>query len=54
MTGGAQRDIFHFNLITEIGKTFATRDVVRDFSHVQGDDIDLSTIDAKIGVASNQ
>ncbi len=54
MTGGAARDIFDFNLAAETGKTFLPRDVIKDFSHFQGDDIDLSTIDAKTGVFGNQ
>ena len=54
MTGGAARDIFDFNLAAETGKTLFTRDVIRDFSHFQGDDIDLSTIDAMTGVFGNQ
>ena len=54
MTGGAHRDIFDFNALVDTGKTLVTRDVIRDFSHVQGDDIDLSTIDAKVGVLGNQ
>ena len=53
MTGGTQRDVFDFNLVGETGKTFATRDAIKDFSHAQGDDIDLSTIDAMSG-AGNQ
>jgi hypothetical protein len=40
--------------VGETVKTFLTRDVIRDFSHFQGDDIDLSTIDAKTGVFGNQ
>ncbi len=53
MTGGGNRDVFDFNLVGETGKTLPTRDVIRDFSHAQGDDIDLSTIDAMTG-AGNQ
>jgi hypothetical protein len=49
MTGGGQRDVFDFNAVADTGKTFLTRDVIRDFSHAQGDDIDLSTIDAMTG-----
>ena len=49
MTGNAQRDVFDFNLVAETGKTPFTRDVIKDFTHFQGDDIDLSTIDAKAG-----
>ncbi len=48
MTGGAQRDIFDFNVVAETGKLATTRDVITDFQH-NGDDIDLSTIDAATG-----
>ncbi len=54
MTGGGHRDIFDFNLVGETGKTFLTRDVIKDFSHAQHDAIDVSTIDAKAGVPLNQ
>ncbi len=54
LTGGANRDVFDFNIASETGKTLFTRDAIRDFSHFQGDDIDLSTIDAKTGVLGNQ
>ena len=46
--------MFDFNLVGETGKTLFTRDVIKDFTHFQGDDIDLSTIDAKVGVLGNQ
>lgn len=45
MTGGADRDVFDFNLVSETGKSASTRDVIRDF-RVGEDKIDLSTIDA--------
>ncbi len=54
MTGGGNRDVFDFNSIGETGKTLPTRDVIRDFSHAQGDDIDLSTIDAMTGVGNQK
>ncbi|MGL4395246.1 MAG: M10 family metallopeptidase C-terminal domain-containing protein [Hyphomicrobium sp.] len=53
MTGDADRDVFDFNLIGELGKTAATRDVITDFRHLV-DDIDLSGLDARAGVAGNQ
>ncbi len=53
MTGGLLRDVFDFNKTTETGKTAATRDVIKDFTHLL-DDIDLSTIDANSKIAGNQ
>jgi Ca2+-binding RTX toxin-like protein len=53
LTGGSGRDYFDFNKITETGITLSTRDVIKDFSKSQGDKIDLRTIDAKTGGASN-
>ena len=53
MFGGQGSDVFDFNAVAETGKTPATRDVIRDFTHLV-DDIDLSTIDAKVGVLGNQ
>ena len=52
MTGGADNDLFDFNLATETGKKAATRDVITDFTHGQ-DKIDLSGIDAIQGTAKN-
>jgi hypothetical protein len=48
MSGGAGGDFFDFNLKTESVKG-ANRDVILDFSHGQGDRIDLASIDAKSG-----
>ena len=54
MTGSAGADRFDFNLITESVRG-ANRDVILDFVRVQGDKIDLSTIDADTdGTAGNQ
>jgi len=50
MTGGAGADDFDFNSVSEIGKTSATRDVIKDFIR-NDDDINLATIDAN-GTAS--
>jgi len=51
--GGTGRDYFDFNKITESGITSSSRDIVKDFSKLQGDKIDLRTIDAKSGTSSN-
>ena len=53
MAGGLHRDIFDFNAAAESGKVAFTRDIITDFQKGV-DDIDLSTIDAKSGVAGNQ
>ena len=46
--GGADSDVFKFVNVKETGKGQA-RDVIADFSDVQGDQIDLDAIDAKKG-----
>ena len=53
MTGGAGADIFDFNVTTEILKGAGNYDSIMDFSHSDGDKIDLSTIDANILTAGN-
>jgi Ca2+-binding RTX toxin-like protein len=52
MIGGAGADDFDFNVVTEMGKTSSTRDIVKDFTH-GSDDIDLSTIDANGSASGN-
>ncbi|HTV68977.1 MAG TPA: calcium-binding protein [Rhizobiaceae bacterium] len=55
-TGGLGRDIFDFNSIAE-SVVGANRDFITDFTrgtNVTGDDIDLSTIDARTNVVGNQ
>jgi Ca2+-binding RTX toxin-like protein len=47
LTGGLGADIFEFDLNTETRKGAANRDVIMDFNHLEGDNIDLSGIDAK-------
>jgi len=52
MTGGNGADIFDFNAASE-SSAGSTRDVIADF--IRGNDkIDLTTIDANIGVTGNQ
>jgi serralysin len=53
MTGGLGLDDFDFNFASETGKTAATRDVIKDFTHLQ-DDVDLFNIDANSRIAGNQ
>jgi len=45
MTGGGGADTFRFTLATE-SAVGTGRDVITDFSHIEGDRIDLSAIDA--------
>lgn len=47
LTGGAGADRFVFNLLKELGAG-DKRDVITDFSHEQGDRIDLSKLDANL------
>jgi Ca2+-binding RTX toxin-like protein len=54
LTGGAGADAFIFVTTTESPSTAAGRDLITDFSHPQGDRIDLSLIDANTGVAGDQ
>lgn len=51
LTGGKGNDIFDFNTISETSAGIS-RDVINDFSAV--DKIDLSTIDANVGLTGNQ
>lgn len=53
LLGGAGADDFVFKSVAEAGKG-GGRDVIRDFSHAQGDDIHLAAIDANSKVAGNQ
>jgi Ca2+-binding RTX toxin-like protein len=46
LRGGDGRDTFDFNAVEESGPTFATRDVIRDFTRGV-DRIDLSGVDAR-------
>lgn len=54
LTGGGGADRFVFGSADFGGKTAGTADVVKDFSHAQGDKIDLSAVDADTGRAGNQ
>jgi serralysin len=53
LVGGAGADEFVFRFVAEAGRG-GQRDVIRDFSHRQGDEIDLSGIDANAGTDGNQ
>ena len=52
MTGGLGADTFAFRQ-GDTGKTTKTADKVEDFSHAQGDKIDLSALDAILGTGAN-
>ncbi len=52
LTGGAGSDTFVFTAITDSKTTAA--DKILDFSHAEGDRIDLSAIDANTKVSGNQ
>lgn len=53
LTGGNGADRFDFNTLLE-SQFGANRDVIYDFSHLQGDRIDLSPLDANSGMAGDQ
>jgi Ca2+-binding RTX toxin-like protein len=53
LTGGAGADRFRYDATWE-SKFGETADRITDFSHAQGDRIDLSAIDADTGAAGNQ
>jgi len=53
LTGGSGADTFGFNLVSE-SPVGIRRDKITDFNSQEGDKIDLSTIDAYVGLAGNQ
>ena len=53
LVGGQGADDFVFLSVDQAGKG-GQRDVIRDFSHAEGDDIDLSGIDANAKASGNQ
>jgi trimeric autotransporter adhesin len=53
LTGGLGADTFDFNLFTE-SLVGTSRDIITDFSRLQLDKIDLSTIDANTVLAADQ
>ena len=53
MTGGLDADTFDFNALLE-SVVGVNRDIIADFSALQLDKIDLSTIDANSTLADNQ
>ncbi|WP_280377091.1 calcium-binding protein [Pseudomonas sp. BN515] len=53
LAGGAGADLFDFNALGEMG-VGALRDVVKDFKTVEGDKLDLSTLDANAATVANE
>jgi len=53
MTGGVGADLFRFLAVSD-SAVGGNRDLIRDFSRVQGDRIDLSGIDANANLAGDQ
>lgn len=54
LTGGTEADTFVYKAVADTGKTAATRDVITDFSHAQGDKLDVHAIDANTKAAGTQ
>ncbi|WP_157403899.1 calcium-binding protein [Paracoccus sp. N5] len=54
LNGGLGADQFVFLTLGESGVAAAGRDLIQDFSHAQGDRIDLRGIDANAGLAGDQ
>lgn len=54
LTGGKGADTFTFTSIDDSGITAKTRDTITDFKHNEGDQIDLSLIDADSNLADDQ
>lgn len=54
LTGGTGRDLFIFQSAGDSPSGAGNRDTILDFSHAEGDRLDLSKIDANTGLAGNQ
>lgn len=54
LAGGSGADRFVYTQIHDSGVGRNARDVIGDFSHAEGDQIDLSSIDADTSIAGNQ
>lgn len=54
LSGGTGRDSFVYTAASESTVATTGRDRIEDFSHAQGDRIDLSAIDAVTGTSGNQ
>jgi Ca2+-binding RTX toxin-like protein len=53
LVGGSEADTFRFFREDESPTGFSSRDVINDFSHAQGDKIDLGVIDADPSTGTN-
>jgi Ca2+-binding RTX toxin-like protein len=54
MIGGTGADTFRFVQLDGSGASFADADVIRDFSSLEGDKVDLSAIDSDVVAAGDQ
>jgi serralysin len=54
LTGGTEADHFDFTKRSDSPRGAANRDVITDFSHIEGDTIDVSLIDANTTAPGNQ
>ena len=54
LTGGRGADVFQLKTVAESKVDAAMRDTILDFSHAEGDRIDLSALDANVRLAGNQ
>jgi Ca2+-binding RTX toxin-like protein len=54
LTGGADADLFQYFGTSDSGVGLGKRDVITDFSHAQGDKIELRFMDARVGTSGDQ
>jgi serralysin len=52
--GGSGADVFRWDATSETGLTAGTSDEIRDFNRLDGDEINLSAIDANVYAAGDQ
>lgn len=52
LTGGTEWDVFSYLALSD--STLAAQDIIKDFSHAQGDIIDLAALDADAATAGDQ
>ncbi len=54
LIGGADGDYFAFGATSDSGVGAGKRDVIKDYSHAQGDGLEFSAIDADVGQGGKQ